>query len=202
MQEHILSTLNNFLCPVTVRFGRTSKISETFVGNLLYCTWSATGRKGGGFVFHIEYGGRCESHTVVLPHMLADYTRCIDAYIEKGAKLKPVKNCVLNPTKDLQVLLPGCKPQPLGMIFPTRIRELVDHDECRAWINFIRTKRYLPVYTPNITNPIVYPGPLREAKVKFFINGMARYVYLPIRFTLNNKKYDLSWMIRPPCTIN
>ena len=192
MQEQILSTLNNFLCPVTVRFGRTSKITETFVGNLLYCTWSATGRKGGGFVFHIEYGGRCDSHHVVLPNMLADYTRCIDAYIEKGAKLKQVKNCVLNPTKDLQVLLSGCKPQPLGSIFPTRIRELADQEECWGWINFIQAKRYVPVYTQNIACPTRPPELLCPVKVKFFTRGMIRYVYLPVKFTLNDKKYDLN----------
>jgi hypothetical protein len=202
MQEQILAVLNNFLCPVTVRFGRTSKITETFVGNLLYCTWSATGRKGGGFVFHIEYGGMCESHHVVLPIMLADYTRCIEAYIEKGAKLKPVKNCVLNPTKDLQILLPGCKPQQLGSILPTRIRELTDRNECWAWINFIRTRRYLPVYTPNISGSFKSHVPPRQVKVAFFAKGVIRHVCLPTKFTLNDFKYDLGYLDRLPYTGN
>ena len=116
-----------------VRFGRTSKITKQFIGIFKNISWEDNNRKGGGYVLHILYKGKLDSHHIILGEMLNDYTRYIQECIKNGELLKPIKNHTTNPSKDLEFYVNG-DWIPYQTLFPIETREMKNIYICRKWI--------------------------------------------------------------------
>jgi hypothetical protein len=130
--DHRLMAVFNTLCPVQVRFGRTDKGSASLAGCLTHCTIVSTKRKGGGFVFWIRYQGQVRSHKQTLTIMLADYCATLGG---NSRPCKPIKNQVVNASKDLLFVLDGYDPIPLGTVFPCAVRDMKSQRRCYQWIS-------------------------------------------------------------------
>ena len=127
--ERIVTTFNS-LCPVRVRFGRIDKVHLPLDAVLEYCTRDHTKRKGGGFVFWLTYRGQLLPHQKVLPLMLQEYCE----YIRQNSQIKPVKNLIVNVSKDLLVVLNDFEPIQLGTILPCTVRDMKITLLCERWI--------------------------------------------------------------------
>lgn len=143
MVEHQkLALINNMLmaftkayCPSKIRFARTSKIDTIFEGILTHITWSdIRKKKGGSFILWISYKNKKpEEHYKVVQEMMTDYANKVLLLNSAGYNIKLIKNMVVNPTKDLELILQDGN-FILGYIFPTKIRELSSVEKCEAWI--------------------------------------------------------------------
>ena len=192
MDEHpivhqMVKVFNETCCPTKLVFGRTCKIPTKFEGVMENVTWSPTKRKGGGFVFWIRYKNNIYPHPVCLKMMLEDYMNIVS----KKGNLKDIRNTVTNPTKDLLFDFGNSDPQPLGQIFPTKIRELRNHNQCLSWIDNIKKKNFnctnvLP-YTPNT---IVLDKTAMEETI-IIDNKILTVKNTNITFTIGSKDYYL-----------
>lgn len=139
--EQIVQTINNFLCPVRVRFGRIDKVKLVLEGRLMRCTLNETKRKGGGFIFWIVYRSQLVPHKTALKWMLEDYCTHIE---EKRrltlCKLKPVKNLTINASKDILIEPEGHLPVPLSIVIPCSIRDMKNQSECNQWISKVSSQ--------------------------------------------------------------
>ena len=133
----------NSLCPVPVRFGRTAKVRLVLDGTLEYCTLDQNQRKGGGFIFWVTYKGELLPHQTVLKKMLQEYcTHVTTIKLTTNPQIKPVKNLILNVSKDLLFLLNDCEPLQLGTIFPCAVRSMNKTEVCERWIKQVGTLGY------------------------------------------------------------
>jgi hypothetical protein len=147
LANSIATAFNDIICPVDIRWGRTHKGKVEFKGKIEYCSWENTKRKGGGYTFWISYMGRIGKHNEILSIMLHDYIQHIAELGKSGLKVKAVKNLVINPTKDLEIMIPGCIPQLLGKLFPTSIREMQNTSSCLAWVDYITNRKFQEDYS-------------------------------------------------------
>ena len=188
--RRMVSTFNA-ICPVRVRFAR-AKIDHRCVGRLVRVSWEPTRRKGGGFVFWIEYNGSIQRHTDSLKSMLCDYI----ASINSDRNLKRIKNFIINPTKDLHILLPHSEPQPLGQIFPTKIRELKNYRACMAWVVHIKERKFqCTSVLPKIEGPTHWKFVSnKRQKISADTSGFSQVYLLQYQiYTVEHKDYVIKY---------
>ena len=135
--NRIVTTCNRCCFPCSVQFSRIGRLSHVLRGTITHVTWLNIRKKGGSFIFWISYNGLpSRPHTTVLECMLDDFTASVHKEISQGSNMKPVKNRVLNASKDLELILHGNIRQ-LMVVFPLRIRQLTDIAECEQWIEWM-----------------------------------------------------------------
>lgn len=138
LQEHELATqvcaeFNKRFLNSQVRFGRTSKIKERFVGKIDGVTWAHCKRRGGGFYVWIVYGGLGgRPHHAVLRDMVHDYAAHVASLRVAGSEVKNIRNMSVSLPRDLEIEIHGGWVS-LGELFPINVRELMVQ-ACNHWL--------------------------------------------------------------------
>jgi len=123
---------------VPIRWGKTKKIKDVFIGHLIGASFSHTSRMGGGFNLHIRYGGvNYSNHQDTMKQMQKDYFQCLQVYIDTangGPLMIDNKRIVIprttsrNASTDLELFLPQGdnvnKWVPFGEFMPNSVRML------------------------------------------------------------------------------
>lgn len=131
--SNILEVVNPKLSGCRIRFGRTHKIPNRFVGNVRSVRWDGpTKRRGGAFVLICDYKHLYnQEHRVVLKQMLQDYSEQMLFLKKTNTKpaqkrrkpFQPVQNTAINTTNDLEIEIDG-QWTSYGTYLPTCVREL------------------------------------------------------------------------------
>lgn len=139
----ILQIVNTKLSGCRIRFGRTHKIPQRFMGYIRAVRWDGpTKRRGGAFVLICDYKHlRNQEHRVVLKQMLQDYSEQMKYLKENNAKppqkrrkpFQPVQNSSINTTNDLELEVDG-EWVSYGTYLPTNVREL-QPVEVQNWLS-------------------------------------------------------------------
>ena len=131
--SNILEVVNPKLSGCRIRFGRTHKIPNRFVGNVRSVRWDGpTKRRGGAFVLICDYNNLYnQEHRVILKQMLQDYSEQMLFLKKTNTKpaqkrrkpFQPVQNTAINTTNDLEIEIDG-QWTSYGTYLPTCVREL------------------------------------------------------------------------------
>jgi hypothetical protein len=143
LAERVLDAAQRTIENVRIRFGRTHKVDERFIGLSRSIVWlGPCHRRGGGFNFLCDYGNmRNVAHKMVLKQMLSDYGNLISRLKDTGAtplnkrrkKYEQCRNTAINSSNDLEFEINGHFIS-LATFMPTKVREL-RKAETEEWLS-------------------------------------------------------------------
>lgn len=151
-----IQTIMGKYCGCAVRWGRIKKAPDIqLIGQLVRVTHEKIFRRGGGFIFHIDYKGKVLPHRQTLQCMFNDF---------KAQSKRNIKAVHTNVSVDLEFLV-GLNGKPpkwtlFGDILPNRAR-MLEHKIPAKGKDKISSPMWI---TQHVNDVVVFPSTISDPK--------------------------------------
>ena len=149
---------------VPIRWGKTKKIKDMFIGYLVGASFTPTSRMGGGFNLKINYGDIVDDgHQTTMKRMQKDYFQVLQSYIDSAngervfinnKRIVIPRTTSRNASTDLELFIPYFGVNrwiPFGKFMPNSVR-MLDEWSAKGNASSMSTNEWIKIHSSTVIN--------------------------------------------------